>query len=89
MVLVPCGSDEGVWEGGCSATRSDGQVRLQVAADQADSKHIGNSATGAGRSSGAGPADDWSVAIPIAPSWAPQAWTRSSEQAQCPRGAGI
>ena len=43
VLVVPCGSDEGVWEGGCSATRSDGQVRLQVAADQADSKHIGNS----------------------------------------------
>jgi hypothetical protein len=37
---VPCGSDEGVWEGGCSA--SDSQVRLQAGADQPDSKRFGD-----------------------------------------------
>jgi hypothetical protein len=61
---VPCGSDEGVWERGCSA--SDSQVRLQAAADQADSKRFGDPKNRGGRSSGAGPADDWSVVDALA-----------------------
>jgi len=65
LLLIPrCSRDVRVHVDGCSATVSDSVVCLQIAADQSDSKHIGNARDPGARGPVAPRAGSWRSVVP-------------------------